>query len=188
MSPVLVTHIPLLRTWQHQPVRNRGGGKHHYLALRCQEEGCVRRELAIFKRHHEIGLLRFGPANDADIIVCIVGDRASESTQDQGLQSGHKVGITKGMYRRSAMPLKQTRHKSRAILCILSPNKLVPLNEEDSSLPTVRAVHCENEGVSWDKQHQYGKYQTFLKSLLMSVVFNDGAKSRVSPPDDGDQI
>lgn len=85
------------------------------------------------------------------------------------------------------MPLKQTRPKSRAISCILSPNKLVPLSEEDSSLPTVRAVHCKNDGASWDKQHQYGKYRTFLKSLLMSVVFNDGAKSRVSPPDDGDQ-
>lgn len=97
------------------------------------------------------------------------------------------MGIVKGMYQRSEMPLKQTRPQSRAISGTLSPNKLVPLSEEDSSLPTVRAVHCENDGASWDKQHQYGKYQTFLKSLLMSVVFNDGAKSRVSPPDDGDQ-
>ena len=40
----------------------------------------MRRQLAISKRHHEIGLLRFGPTNDANIIVCIVGDRASEST------------------------------------------------------------------------------------------------------------
>ena len=38
------------------------------------------RELAIFKIHHEIGLLRFGLTDDGDIVVCIVGDRASEST------------------------------------------------------------------------------------------------------------
>ena len=157
-------------------------------ALRCQEEGYVRRQAAISKRHHEIGLLRFGPTNDANIIVCIVGDRASESTQDQGLWSRDKVDIIKGMYQRSEMPLKQTRRKSREISCTLSHNKVVPLSEEDSSLPTVRAVHCENDGASRDKQHQDGKQQTFLKSLLMSVVFNDGGKSRVSPPDDGDQI
>lgn len=81
------------------------------------------------------------------------------------------------------MPLKQTRPKSRARFpCILSPNKLVPLSE-GSSLPT-GAVHC-NDGRA-GTNHQYGKYGTFLKSLLMSVVFNDGAKSRVSLPDDGD--
>lgn len=40
----------------------------------------MRRQLAVSKIHHETGLLRFGPTNDADIIVHIVGDRASEST------------------------------------------------------------------------------------------------------------
>ena len=67
------------------------------------------------------------------------------------------MGIIKGMYQRSEMPLKQTRRKSREISFILSHNKVVPLSEEDSSLPTMRAVHCENDGVSWEKQHQYGK-------------------------------
>ena len=40
----------------------------------------MRRQLAISKSLHVLGLLRFGPTNDAIIIVCIVGDRASEST------------------------------------------------------------------------------------------------------------